>query len=452
MDVLGVVLVGVAGALLGGLAVLALRVGGSAGGRDGSAVSASAPATPQEPEAELDQVVLDALGTAVVLLGVDDAPIAANAAAAQLGLLRHGRLVHPEVQRVVADARRDELPVETDAELPRTDLRTRLAGAVPVHVRGTPLPGGRVLLVIDDHTVARQLESVRRDFVVNVSHELKTPVGALALLAETVEDAPDDPEAVRRFAGRMRVESQRLSALVQEIIELSRVQVSGSLADVSVVHVDALVGDAVDRARTGAAAKGIAIDVGGDDGARVLGDHDTLVTAVRNLIDNAVTYSAPDTRIALGVRVVEADRAPEGTGAEGAGPEGTAAEGAPAEGVPAGSVVEIAVVDQGIGISVADQPRVFERFYRVDPARSRDTGGTGLGLSIVKHIAAEHGGEVTVWSQEGKGSTFTLRLPAAYSSHPRRPAAQQSPQTTAVPSAVQQRAGNPSPLHEGDQP
>ena len=180
----------------------------------------------------------------------------------------------------------------------------------------------------------------------------------------------------------MQTEAARLSALVQEIIELSRLQVADPLGAARPVDMDRVVQEAVDRARTPATAKGIAIEVSPATGATVWGDHDLLVTAIRNLLDNAVAYSEPGTRVAVGSTL----RADVGT-------------------------VEVAVVDRGIGIPAAEQPRLFERFYRVDPARSRETGGTGLGLSIVKHVAADHGGDVTVWSQPGKGSTFTLRLP-----------------------------------------
>ena len=198
-----------------------------------------------------------------------------------------------------------------------------------------------------------------------------------------MQSAADDPEAVRRFSARMQQEAARLSALVHEIIELSRLQVAGALSQPALVDVDAVLAEAVDRARTAAAAKGISLHPGGEAGLAVYGDHALLVTAVRNLLDNAVAYSPAGTQVGAGMRRV-------------------------------GDMVEIAVVDQGIGIAPDDQERVFERFYRVDPARSRDTGGTGLGLSIVKHVAASHGGEVAVWSRPGKGSTFTLRVPAAH--------------------------------------
>nr|WP_255479468.1 ATP-binding protein [Quadrisphaera sp. RL12-1S] len=234
------------------------------------------------------------------------------------------------------------------------------------------------------------MEQVRRDFVVNVGHELKTPVGAMSVLAEAMADAADDPEAVRRFSARMGVEARRLAVLVHDVVELSRLQDGEPLAAAVRVDVDAVVAEAVDRCSTTAGSRGIALEVGPETAAEVVGDAELLTTAVRNLVDNAIRYSDAGTRVAVGVRVDEA-----------------------------AGTVEVAVSDQGLGIAPADRERIFERFYRVDPARSRQTGGTGLGLSIVKHVVAGHGGDVQLWSQEGQGSTFTLRVPQA---PPRRPA------------------------------
>ncbi len=205
--------------------------------------------------------------------------------------------------------------------------------------------------------------------------------------------AADDPEAVRRFAGRMQYEAQRLSNLVQELIDLSRLQGADPLEEPATVDVDSVVVDAVDHCRLAAQSKGIALVMSGEEDVQVLGDESQLVTALRNLIDNAISYSPERTRIAVTVQVVD-------------------------------DVVELSVADQGIGIPDDDLERIFERFYRVDPARSRATGGTGLGLSIVKHITVNHGGEVSVWSVEGAGSTFTMRLPIARSAQmPARKAA-----------------------------
>jgi len=294
--------------------------------------------------------------------------------------VRGDRVVHAALHDMLVRVARDGEIRETELELPGGALGR---GTVLLEVRVAPLGARHLLLLAEDRTEARRVDAVRRDFVVNASHELKTPVGALALLAETVAEAADDPEAVRRFAARMKVEADRLAVLVQDILQLSRVQVGESQEDFVPVDVRALVGEAVDRARTSASARDITIEVGGDP-AVVLGDHDLLVTVVRNLLDNAVAYSEAGTRIGVGTTVREQE-----------------------------GVVEIVVVDQGIGIPPEALSRLFERFYRVDPARSRDTGGTGLGLSIVKHVVADHGGEVTVWSEPGRGSTFTVRLPLA---------------------------------------
>ncbi len=337
---------------------------------------------PEQPEPELDDGLVRALAvlrSAAVVLDDADRVVRASPPALALGLVREGRLVHPAIRDMVADVRRDGVIVDNELDLPRGPvgsgtmlLQVRVAQATPQHL----------LVLAEDVTSARKVETMRRDFVVNISHELKTPVGALSLLAETVQDAADDPEAVRRFAGRMQAEAGRLSQLVQEIIELSRLQTAGALEAMQLVDVDSVLAEAADRAQTTAAARKITVDVGGATGLKVFGDRNLLVTAVRNLLDNAVAYSPEATRVGVGVR-------------------------------DGGDLVEIAVVDSGIGIPPSEQERIFERFYRVDQARSRETGGTGLGLSIVKHVASDHGGEVTVWSQPGRGSTFTLRLPKA---------------------------------------
>ncbi|HEY0186845.1 MAG TPA: ATP-binding protein [Cellulomonas sp.] len=356
---------------------------------------------PEQPVPELEDGlvrVLAVLRSAAVVLDDDEQVLRASPPAYALGVVRDGVVVHAAIRDMIADVRRGGVIRDEELELPRGPLGP---GTVMLQVRVAQVGPGLLLLLAEDRTQARRLEAIRRDFVVNVSHELKTPVGALSLLAETVQDAADDPEAVRRFAGRMINESRRLSALVHEILELSRLQVAGALQDIAQVDVDAVVLESVDRARTGATAKEMTFDVGGASGLQVFGDHTMLVQAVRNLLDNAVAYSPPGTHVGVGVRAAD-------------------------------GLVEIAVVDQGIGIAADEQDRVFERFYRVDPARSRDTGGTGLGLSIVKHVAADHGGDVQVWSQPGRGSTFTLRLPAA-SALPHAPTA---PTVPAAPAGV----------------
>jgi two-component system sensor histidine kinase SenX3 len=242
------------------------------------------------------------------------------------------------------------------------------------------LRSGLLLALVEDRTQAIRIDEIRRDFIANVSHELKTPVAALSLLAEAVQDGSDDPDAVRRFAGRMQQESGRLTRLVQEIIDLSRLQYDDPVESPEPVKVDEIIATAIDRSRVDAENRHIRLVSGGQPGLQVLGNESQLVIAVGNLVENAVAYSEPHTQVAVGARSV-------------------------------GDWVEITVADQGVGIDEGDLDRIFERFYRVDPARSRATGGTGLGLSIVKHVAASHGGEVDVWRARGAGSTFTLRLP-----------------------------------------
>ena len=333
--------------------------------------------------------VLSVLRSSAVVLDEADAVVKASSAAYALGLVRGGKLAVEPMMQMARDTRRDGEIRQVELDLPRRG--TGRGDALAVSARVAPLGSRLVLLLVEDLTEARRIEAVRRDFVANVSHELKTPVGALSLLSEAVMDASDDPEAVTRFAGRMQNEATRLTNLVQELIDLSRVQNDDPLEDAEPVRVDELVAEAIDRCRQQAGTKQItmASSLAGPEGSAdlsVWGNRGQLAAALGNLVENAVNYSPARTRVGIAGRRVSA---------------------------PGGDLIEIAVTDQGIGISEKDRDRVFERFYRVDPARSRATGGTGLGLAIVKHVAASHGGEVTVWSAEGQGSTFTLRLPEA---------------------------------------
>ena len=343
---------------------------------------------------------LEVRGPAAGVLDPADEVVLANPAARQMGVVRGGRVVVDDLRRLARAARRDG-----EARHGVVDTRGRL-GREPIAVSARVAPlveTGYVALLLDDVTETRRLEAVRRDFVANVSHELKTPVGALTLLAEAVQDAADDPEAIRRFAGRMQHEGTRLGRLVAELIELSRLQGAEPLPSATIVDVATLVVEAVDRTRLAADSAGIVVVSGGEGHLSVRGNEQQLVTALVNLIDNAVAYSPSGTRVAVGTRRRDGH-------------------------------VEISVSDQGIGIAEGDLERVFERFYRADPARSRATGGTGLGLAIVKHIATNHGGGVSVWSVEGSGSTFTLRLPLAGST------AEPVPEDVPVPAGER---GNP---------
>ncbi len=326
--------------------------------------------------------VLSVLRSLAVVLDDSDQVLKASPAAYAFGIVRAERLVVTDLAELVAAVRRDGRIRQVELELPRGPVG---GGTLAVSARIAPLGMSHILVLIEDQTDARRVDAVRRDFVANVSHELKTPVGALRLLAEAVQDASDDPEAVVRFAGRMQHESLRLSHLIQELIDLSRLESRDPLKEAQAIGVDTVVEAAIDRTRELAAGKGIELTSHGEEGLKLFGSEAQLTMALGNLIENAVNYSAGETRVGVTVRRT-------------------------------GDLAEISVTDQGIGIPGGELQRIFERFYRVDPARSRMTGGTGLGLSIVKHIAQNHGGDVRVWSAEGSGSTFTLRLPLLTSS------------------------------------
>ncbi|MGO2035715.1 MAG: sensor histidine kinase [Brevibacterium sp.] len=323
--------------------------------------------------------VLAVLSSAAIVIDAGDDVVKASPAAYTFGLVRGHSLASPQMLSMVGRVRARGLIEEIDLEQKREGSDSILRF---LHARVAPLGTSFVLVLCDDQTESKRVDAVRRDFVANVSHELKTPIGAMALLAEAVTDFSDDPDAVERFGGRMQRESKRLTQLVQEIIDLSRVQDHAAPATTEKISAAEVVDDAADRARTRAEGKNIHIEVSPPTDMLIEGNYELLVNAVRNLIDNAINYSPDGTRVGVGVDLVD-------------------------------ERVEISVADQGIGLSTQDTERVFERFYRVDPARSRITGGTGLGLSIVKHIIATHGGEVRVWSQLGKGSTFTIVLPLA---------------------------------------
>ena len=323
--------------------------------------------------------VLAVLPSAAIVLDAGDDVVKASPAAYTFGLVRGHSLASPEMLRMVGRVRARGLieEIELEQKRERTDSVLRF-----LHARVAPLGTAFVLVLCDDQTESKRVDAIRRDFVANVSHELKTPIGAISLLAEAVTDFSDDPQAVERFGGRMQRESKRLTQLVQEIIDLSRVQDHATPSTTEKISAAEVVDDATDRARTRAEGKNIHIEVSTPGNMLIEGNYELLVNAVRNLIDNAINYSPDGTRVGVGVELID-------------------------------ERVEISVTDQGIGLSEQDSERVFERFYRVDPARSRITGGTGLGLSIVKHIIATHGGQMRVWSRLGKGSTFTIVLPLA---------------------------------------
>jgi len=368
------------GALVGALAVWLSRwwQGGRAASSTPSAGQAHPPAEREAPAVPAGvAAVLSVLRSSAVLVDPSDHVVKASSSAHDMGLVRGDRLIEPELAEMVRQVRRDGLIRER--ELMLASGRTSIARHVAARV--APLSAHLVLVLVEDRTRERRVEAVRRDFTVNVSHELKTPVGALTLLAEAVAEAADDPDAVQRFAGRMQVEAERLGRLVQQVVELSRLQDDELLADPVRVEVDVLVAAALDRNRINADIRSVELVGQSDTGLAIRGNPGQLAVALGNLVDNAVTYSPDGTRVSITARQT-------------------------------GDVVHLSVSDQGVGIAESELERIFERFYRVDPARARTTGGTGLGLSIVKHVAASHGGEVRVWSVERAGSSFTLVLPA----------------------------------------
>ncbi|WP_216395672.1 sensor histidine kinase [Arcanobacterium phocae] len=325
------------------------------------------------------RLILDTLPQSYIVVDRNHRVVRSSALATAFGLV-HGQVLRPELDAIVGDVFASGQTRDTEFDM--ANRRSRHAVARRIWVRVARASVDKVVVLFEDQTEKIRLENTRRDFVANVSHELKTPIGGIKLLAETISNVSDDVEQVRRFAQALETESDRLSQLVQEIIQLSRLQESDALIDPQIVSIDAVVAEALKRTQLEADARQIDLVSGEESGLTVVGDFLLLVTAVRNLLDNAVRYSNPHSRVSVVV---------SGTNTE----------------------VHIAVIDAGVGISDEAKTRVFERFYRGDEARSRETGGTGLGLSIVKHVVNDHGGQVKLWSELGHGSTFTLVLPRA---------------------------------------
>jgi len=335
--------------------------------------------------------VIDALDSGGIVLDPSNNVVKASPGALAFGLVWDQRLVHHELVDLADRVRRNGESVTRELELSRGPFGE---ASIYLFVRAARLGSRYVLLLAEDRTEAYRLDAVRRDFVANISHELKTPIGAVGLLAEALQAASDDPKQVKKFAKRLTKESERLAGITQEIIELSRLQAEDALTKPDVVEVDEVIAQAVDQNQVLAESNKVQLVSGGDAGSQVYGDEPLLVVAVHNLIANAIQYSPKHSRVGIGVSSVD-------------------------------GIVEIAVTDQGPGIPEDETERVFERFYRVDQARSRRNGGSGLGLSIVKHVVQNHGGEVRVWSQTGSGSTFTIRLPET--SHARIPSPEEAP-------------------------
>jgi len=333
------------------------------------------------PTRELPEVLLETLTQLdhdVLILAPGEVSTFATEGIEKMGLLKEGRLQSPELIALIRVVRRTGQAQTGKIEIPRGPIGEGLRDLTVKVIALTK--SDQTLVLISDESEAERVHEVRRDFVANISHELKTPIGALSLLSEAVLSAKNDPESVTKFATRMQHEAKRLTDLVQEIINLSRLQDSDPLQVAKELNINDLVREAVDQCETTSGARKIWVSITEGPDATVLGDREQLIMAIHNLIENAINYSPENTKVSVTTNIEE-------------------------------DIVEISVADQGIGIPEEELDRIFERFYRVDPARSRETGGTGLGLSIVKHVSTKHGGEVKVWSSPNVGSTFALRLP-----------------------------------------
>lgn len=337
---------------------------------------------PWDSPARIDrEVVPDGLDTALEVIGANglvldqnNQVIRASRAAVKLGIVEDRHVAVDQVRELIERAKLKGSLVSEEFELIRDS-----DNVIHLLVRVAPLGSKFTLLVAEDRSDIYRLDNVRRDFIANISHELKTPIGAVSLLAETLLMSADDPVQVRKFASSLEREAARLAELTADIIELSKLQSLAAPQVASQVSIDEVVNEAVDANRVAAEGAGIELLVKAETGAIVQGDKNSLVNAVHNLVRNAVNHSTGPDRVGVGV-VVRDGR------------------------------VEISVTDQGVGIPASEIGRIFERFYRGDPARTREKGGSGLGLSIVKHVVQNHRGEVRVWSHPGRGSTFTIKL------------------------------------------
>lgn len=322
-------------------------------------------------------LALPGLGHAAFIVDAADRFLQFNDQAKQLGLVPNGRVTNKKIRSLGLKAR---------AEKPGSKPKTRQIpwqhgkDEFEIQVQALHLGRGQVLFVVEDMTAAIKLDQTRRDFVANISHELKTPIGSISLLVEAIQAAVDDPVQLKKFLNSLGNEAERLALLVQDIIQLSKVQSREQLADVKEVNLSVVIAEALDQTSTIAKRAGVETKVSGKSNVVIPGNSEMLTALFKNLLENAINYSKENSKVVLKWKAKDHQ-------------------------------VVVSVSDNGIGISSEDQSRIFERFYRVDPSRSRSTGGTGLGLSISKHIVSQHGGEISVKSKLGKGSTFTVTLP-----------------------------------------
>jgi two-component system sensor histidine kinase SenX3 len=335
----------------------------------------------QEGRSKLVQATFDLMelvSNTALLLNPSNMVVKATPQIATMGIVRGRELTNKNIEDLANRVRQGEQTEEFSFEV-STGLGSN--GAF-VDARAALIESGYVLVVLTDRTEAKKLEDTRRDFIANISHELKTPIGAISLLAEAIAEASDDPAAVEKFVKNLSKESKRLSRLVNDVIQLSRIQSSDAVTNPELIDLSVVASEAVERNSFLAEKRDVTIALDAPEGIEVWGDFEMLAVAAKNLIENAILYSGEGSKVGVGIKAEE-------------------------------GIASLSVTDSGRGIPAEEQQRIFERFYRVDPSRSRGTGGTGLGLSIVRNVAASHNGEVTVFSKPGVGSTFTLRLPIA---------------------------------------
>ena len=322
--------------------------------------------------------VLNSLNRESIILDASGNIIFETNKTSLLNLVSEGKVTSEELSALVRVVRRTGKSQEGSIEVARGPIGK---GKRELQITATLIsPDGSVLILVDDEGEKQRVDAVRRDFITNISHELKTPIQALTLNSDALLEVKNEPEKVTLFANKIKTQANRLNDLVQEIINLSKLQDSDPLDMAASVEIADVVNEAVDQCEALAQARNVLIDIGEVKNAVVVGNREQLVMAVHNLVENAINYSPEKTRVTISTMVES-------------------------------KIIEIVVKDQGIGIADENLDRIFERFYRVDPARSRATGGTGLGLSIVKHVVKNHGGDVKVWSAPGVGSTFAIRLP-----------------------------------------
>ncbi|WKD59919.1 sensor histidine kinase [Corynebacterium caspium] len=330
-------------------------------------------------------LVIQGSPTGVVVLDRAGDIVLSNTGSHDMGIVRQDT-VNPQVWEIALQAYKDQQ--SHVIKLPGTAARvgSRIL-AVRAVVQPLTLMDDRFVIVYStDESENQRMEDARRDFVANVSHELKTPVGGIALLAEALTESAEDRETVEYFGGRLRKEALRMADLINELIALSKLQGTEALPAMEPVSIDSVIDEAIARNQLAAENHGIDLYRDGPTGVVIHGDKSLLVMALSNLLANAINYSLRPAPVTISHKIV-------------------------------GDFIQLRITDRGIGIAPEDQNRVFERFFRVDKARSRSTGGTGLGLAIVKHVAANHGGNIKLWSRPGTGSTFTLELPI---DHPER--------------------------------